>query len=214
MSEITTIPVTPFQQNCRIVLDGEGGALVIDPGGESDRIVKTLRDLDVEIREIWLTHSHVDHCGGVAALRRISDAPLSAHENEQMMRGNVREKICLAFGIPPGDMEDCPEPERFLSGGESLTFGPYEVKTLFTPGHSPGHISFYFPSLKTVISGDALFAGSIGRTDLPGGDHEQLLASIRRELWELPDETRVCSGHGPDTTIGQEKHSNPFLVGG
>lgn len=213
MNEITTILVTPFQQNCRIVLDGEGGALVIDPGGESDRILQTLRDLDVEMREIWLTHSHVDHCGGVAALLRASDVPLSGHENEALMRANVRE-ICLAYGIPPGDMEDCPEPSRYLSGGETLTFGSYEVKTLFTPGHSPGHVAFYFPALRTVISGDALFAGSIGRTDLPGGDHEQLLTSIRRELFELPDETRVRSGHGPDTTIGQEKRSNPFLVGG
>ena len=117
----------------------------------------------------------------------------------------------MLYGIPPGEMQSCPEPDVPIIGGEALSIAGYNFEVLFTPGHSPGHLCFYNSASHTLIAGDTLFAGSIGRTDLPGGDHVTLLRSIRQQLLVLPDDTRVLSGHGPDTTIGRERNSNPFL---
>jgi len=213
MLYIETLTITDFAQNCRILADPSSQtALVIDPGGSVEEILTVLNDKKLKCLEIWLTHSHLDHCGGVMKLQEATGAKLIAHPAEKEMRSHVKE-ICQAYGIPVGTMNNCPEPETYIHGGEVLSFGPYDFKVLFTPGHSPGHVSFFCPQQKFVISGDALFAGSIGRTDFPGGHHQTLLDSIRQQLFSLPDETRVLSGHGPDTTIGKEKRTNPFFVG-
>jgi hydroxyacylglutathione hydrolase len=211
MLDITTVPVTEFQQNARVVRCTETGELVIiDPGGDVDQIVDVVAKKKGRCVGIWLTHSHLDHCGGVAPLLKHYDVPLVAHPDEREMRAHVTD-IAAMYGLAATDWPNCPEPTQEVYGGEVLKVGQHAASVLFTPGHSPGHVSFYFASDNVVLSGDTLFQGSIGRTDLPGGDHEQLLASIRRELLSLPDATKVLSGHGANTIIGIERRSNPFL---
>ncbi len=211
MIYIEKIEVTGFAQNCRIL--GEPGtkkAVVVDPGGDIEKIVSALEKRTWNLEQIWLTHSHVDHCGGVQDLKDRTGAILYGHKGEAEMRSHVRE-ICSYYGIEPGTMKNCPEPDKYIDGGDILQIGPYEFKALFTPGHSPGHLSFYNADNKIVLAGDVLFAGSIGRTDLPGGDHKTLLDSVRTQLFTLPGDTKVLSGHGEDTTIKIEQETNPFF---
>lgn len=211
MIQIELLLVTDFAQNCRILGDPKSGdAVVVDPGGDVDLILSTLNKKGWKCKEIWLTHCHIDHCGGVKDLKDATMARVVGHRAEVEMRAHA-EDICRYYGIPLGKMRNCPEPDQYIEGGETLNFCGYEFKTLFTPGHSPGHIAFYNASQGFVLSGDALFAGSIGRTDLPGGDTDTLLNSVRTKLFTLPDETKVLSGHGEDTTIGVEKSTNPFF---
>lgn len=211
MIEIIELVVTPFSQNCRILSAG-GEAVVIDPGGDAPLILEELKKRGLILREIWLTHSHLDHCGGVSRILKAHQVPLIAHPIEATMRDHVVE-VASMYGAPPGMFENCPQPDVEITGGEKLKFQDAEFEALFTPGHSPGHISFYNPSGGYVIAGDVLFAGSIGRTDLPGGDHNLLLKSVREKLFVLPPETSVLSGHGPNTTIGTEMRDNPFFNG-
>lgn len=212
MLSITTIPVTVFSQNARIVACSETkSAIIVDPGGDSDLIIDALKGSGFTCSAVWLTHSHLDHCAGVARILEEFRVPLVAHPVEQAMRANV-QKIAQMYGLPPSEWMNCPEPTVEIRGGETLSVGKHDATVLFTPGHSPGHVAFYFAKDNVLVSGDALFQGSIGRTDLPGGNHEQLLASIRREILTLPDNTRVLSGHGEDTTVGEERLSNPFLA--
>lgn len=212
MLDIVTIPVTPFGQNARIVGCGETKeCVIVDPGGDSDVVLAALTRSGYSCKAVWLTHAHLDHCGGVQPILDALGVELVGHPGEEPMRANVR-RIAGMYGLSPDDWFDCPEPTRMISGGEVLTVGRHEADVLFTPGHSPGHVSFYFKADGVLLSGDALFEGSIGRTDLPGGNHEELLRSIRERILTLPDDTRVLSGHGPDTTVGRERRSNPFLV--
>jgi len=214
MLEIITFPVTSFPQNCRFLIDSESKeAVVIDPGGEAHRIISELENRSAKCVEIWLTHSHLDHCGGVRDLKEATGAKLTGHPEERSFRARV-EEICEMYGIPPGEMKNCPEPEQYITGGEVLSFANHSFEARFTPGHAPGHISFYCQERGVLIAGDTLFAGSIGRTDLPGGDYETLITSIREQILTLPDETVVLPGHGPDTTVGFERKNNPFLNGG
>lgn len=211
--QIETLVLTPFMQNTRIIsfADSEN-ALVIDPGGEASKIVSALNRLKKRCTQIWLTHSHVDHCGAVKELLAAGNPQLFAHPNEKEFRSNV-VSICRMYGIEPGSMQDCPEPHVEIAGGETLQFESASFDVLFTPGHSPGHLSFYNRQEGLVISGDVLFASSIGRTDLPGGNHGKLLESIRMLMETLPPDTRVLPGHGPETTLKREAASNPFLKG-
>lgn len=213
MIEIVPVVVTPFAQNCRILGDSESKrAIVIDPGGDVDVISGELASRRWTCEQIWLTHSHLDHCGGVKALKSASGARLYAHPDETMMRSNVR-KICSMYGLPPDGFDDCPEPDVSIRGGETLRFAELDFSVHFTPGHSPGHVVFYQKDMKVLLAGDTLFAGSIGRTDLPGGDYDTLMRSLQSVLMVLPDDTQVLSGHGENTTIGVERVSNPFLQG-
>ena len=221
MLKIETIPVTEFDQNARIVWsESSSEGVVVDPGGEPQKILGVAKALGVKLTQVWLTHSHLDHCGAVQPIVDELKIPVVAHPAEKMLRANV-QSIAQMYGMPEGDLKNCPEPDLVVRGGETLRVGSHEAVVLFTPGHSPGHVSFFFKADGIVVSGDTLFAGSIGRTDLPGGDTdlpggdtETLLKSIREELFSLPPETRVLSGHGPDTTIGHEARTNPFFVGG
>jgi glyoxylase-like metal-dependent hydrolase (beta-lactamase superfamily II) len=214
MLNIELFPVTDFQQNCRILWqDGTADALVIDPGGDGDRIEKFLISRKLRCAQIWLTHSHLDHCGGVSQLLRTNASiPLFAHQLEREFRSRV-EDIKDMYGIQGNSMTNCPEPTRYLEGEETLEFAGVSFTTLFTPGHSPGHICFYAPTEGLLLAGDTLFAGSIGRTDLPGGNHATLIKSIIEKILTLPDDTRVLSGHGPETRVGVERDTNPFLQG-
>jgi len=213
MLQIELLTITDFAQNCRIIADTKTkNAIVVDPGGDVRVILSRLKERGWLCQEIWLTHCHIDHCGGVKDLKDATSAKVLGHRAEVEMRAHA-EDICRYYGIPLGSMKNCPEPDQYIEGGETLNFCGFEFKTLFTPGHSPGHIAFYNEKESFVLAGDALFAGSIGRTDLPGGDTETLLTSIRTKLLTLPDNTRVLSGHGEDTTVGEERRTNPFLQG-
>ena len=210
MLDITLIEVTPFIQNCRILNEsGLSDAVVIDPGGDVELILSKLKEMGLTCKEIWLTHSHLDHCGGVKGLIDATGARLYGHQNEAFMRERV-EAFAALYGLQFG-MENCPEPDTYLQGGEVLSLGSSEFEVLFTPGHSPGHFCFYHKDSGQLIAGDTLFSGSIGRFDLPGADFKTFMASIRDTILTLPDDTKVLAGHGPDTEVGVEKRSNPFL---
>ena len=211
MRNYLSLLVTEFQQNARIIYaEGSSAAVIVDPGGEADRILREIKKLNLSVDQIWLTHSHIDHCGGVKKIKEETGAELLGHEGEKFMREGLLA-IADMYGISRTNFDNCPEPDTYLAGGEVLEFANTSFKVLFTPGHAPGHLCFYCEEDSTLVAGDTLFYQSIGRTDLPGGDHATLISSIRNELFVLPDDTKVLPGHGPDTTIGFEKENNPFL---
>ena len=201
--EILTFELTPFYENTFVLRDA-GEAIVIDPGESDPALLASLSDCTV--KAIINTHCHIDHCGGNAELVRHTNAPLLIHRNELPVLHSL-EQQGMMFGVRS---HPSPEPDAFLDEGDAVTVGTVSLKVLYTPGHSPGHISLAGDGFAFV--GDVLFAGSIGRTDLPGGDYAQLIQSIRTKLLTLPDDTEVLSGHGPTTTIGRERATNPFLV--
>ncbi len=213
MLEIEKIIVSPLMQNCRILhCRITNKSVLVDPGGDAERIIKHVEKSSSQLDSVWLTHSHLDHCGAVDKVLNKYNVRLYASKLETVMRSNV-ESVSELYGIPKGVFENCREPDIFIDDLESLNVGQYEFKVIFTPGHSPGHYSFYNKENSVLIAGDTLFNGSIGRSDLPGGDHELLMKSIKEKLLTLPAETKVLSGHGDDTEIAIEKSSNPFLNG-
>jgi len=202
--EILSFPVTPFIVNCLVLKDG-GEALVVDPGEATPAVLRSLDGCTV--RTIVNTHCHIDHCGGNAALKAETGAELVIHKDELQLLQHMAAQAMM-FGVP---VTSSPDPDRFLAEGDTVSVGEAALRVLHAPGHSPGHIVLVGDGY--VIAGDVLFAGSIGRTDLPGGDYDQLMESIRTKLLTLPDDTTVYTGHGPATTIGAERRGNPFLVG-
>ena len=210
--EISLIPVTDFQQNCRVLYNSESReAVVFDPGGDSNKIINFLKAKQLDLKGIYLTHSHIDHCGGVAGLLRFKEVDLYGHENEKIFRENVTMAATM-YGLNVQDFENCPEPTCLLCGGENIKILGQQVKVLATPGHSPGSLSYWFYEKNWLFSGDVLFRGSIGRTDLPAGNSGHLMQSIQDLVRDLPPLTHIYSGHGPDTTLEQEAESNPFLI--
>jgi len=201
------IPSGPLDVNCYILGCPESlEAVIIDPGGHGDRIISVIEELDLKVIALIDTHGHFDHIGGNAyLLSRMNPPRLYLHSNDLQYLRNAREHADY-WGM---QFDDSPEPTDLLRGGEVISAGYLKLQILHTPGHSPGSISVYLPG--HVFTGDALFNGSIGRTDLPGGNHALLLSSIRSELLSLPGETIVHPGHGPETTIENERLSNPFL---
>jgi hydroxyacylglutathione hydrolase len=200
--------VGPIQENCWIVRrDGSDRALVIDPGEEAERLAAAADDLGVTVEAILLTHTHFDHIGAVAPLARHTGAPVYCPELETPVLADIMRYVPWP-GFGPYESYDADET---VKGGERLTLAGLDIDVLFTPGHSPGHVSYSIPDELTLLSGDVLFQGSIGRTDLPGGDHRTLLDSIATLLATLPDETRVLPGHMGTTTLGRERATNPFL---
>ncbi len=204
---IKQLPVGMIQANCYIVGCEETGAgVVIDPGDEAERILAEVEAAGLTIKYILNTHAHFDHIMANAALVEATGAPLALHPLDlPLLRANGGAAL---FGM---EGAASPEPGLQLAEGDTLAFGSHSFQVLFTPGHTPGHVSFYEAGAGVIFDGDVLFAGGIGRTDLPGGDFETLLHSINEKLMVLPDETTVCSGHGPLTTIGQERAGNPWL---
>jgi hydroxyacylglutathione hydrolase len=199
--------VGPLQENCWIIhADGSEKALVIDPGEEADRLIQAIDDLSLTVEAILLTHTHFDHVGAVAPLARATGAPVYCPALEVPILRDINAYVFPGFG--PFESYD---PEETLTGGEHLTLAGLEIDVIFTPGHSPGHVSFSIPEHDALLSGDVLFQSSVGRTDLPGGDHRTLLDSIATLLNTLPDDTRVLPGHMGTTTLGRERATNPFL---
>jgi glyoxylase-like metal-dependent hydrolase (beta-lactamase superfamily II) len=203
MTDIQCLTVGPLQENCWIVRNGER-ALVVDPGDEEHRIISALGDTPVDA--ILLTHTHFDHVGAVAALARHTGAPVYCPEMEVRVLQDINSYVFPGFG--PFESYD---PEETVQGGEKLALAGLDIDVIFTPGHSPGHVSYSIPADGILLDGDVLFEGSVGRTDLPGGDHRTLLDSIATLLNTLPDETRVLPGHMGETTLGRERATNPFL---
>ena len=216
MLDIKTIVVTPYQQNARILMDNNTKeAVIIDPGGDSSNILAQLPS-NATLKAIWITHSHIDHVSGVVDILNhfmSSNVDVIAHAEDEFNRENLALQSQMMQFPYSGDFNI----SQSCDHDDILSVGSFEFRVLYTPGHAIGHVSFFCKEIdndfKTpiLIAGDALFKGSIGRTDLPGGDHRQLLSSISTHLFTLPLETTVCSGHGPDTTIGEERISNPFF---
>jgi hydroxyacylglutathione hydrolase len=197
----------PFQENCYAVWDEATGALAfVDPGDDGERLVAWARGMHLTPVAIWITHGHLDHVGGVAALRRAWHIPIYLHPSDRALY-DMAAQLAGAYGI---SIEQPPEPERFFFDGERLPLGGLEFQVMHAPGHAPGHVVIHGHGVAFV--GDCLFAGSIGRSDLPLADGAQLMRSLAR-IAALPPETRVLPGHGPETTIAEELRSNPFLTG-
>jgi glyoxylase-like metal-dependent hydrolase (beta-lactamase superfamily II) len=206
---VEIVPVTPFQQNCSIVRAASGKAAVVDPGGEPDKIMAAAQKVGAEIVKIWLTHGHLDHAGAAEEIKRRTGAPIEGpHREEIFWLTQIRESW-RKFGIEDG--EDC-APDRWLDDGDELELEGLKFGVAFTPGHTPGHVVIYNRDAKLAFVGDVLFAGSIGRTDFPRGDQATLIRSITEKLWPLGDDMRFVPGHGPMSTFGRERRSNPFVA--
>jgi hydroxyacylglutathione hydrolase len=205
------LTVGPFQENSYIIGDEDSGAgVVVDPGDEAARIALAVEQTDLEVGSIIVTHAHIDHVGAVAALADEYACPVLMHAESEPMLMQLPTQAMM-MGLKFGKV---PAVDRHISDGEMLEVGKLRLHSLYTPGHAPGHLAFYIEDEGVVLSGDALFAGSVGRVDLPGGSMEVLMRSIEERLLTLPDETWVYPGHGPQTSIGNERTSNPFLQGG
>ncbi len=204
---VKVLTVGPLQENTVLYIDEETGkAAVIDPGAEGERIIFALDSFSPEV--ILATHGHLDHIGQVGFLRRELDIPFYM---------NKRDEFLINNDIFPGfsemiDAYPCPKPDKYISEGDIIKIGNSQLKVIETPGHTPGGVCFFDEKNKVLIAGDTLFRGSVGRTDLPGGNSEELMKSLKR-LMELPEDTVVYCGHGPSTTIGAEKRTNPYITG-
>jgi glyoxylase-like metal-dependent hydrolase (beta-lactamase superfamily II) len=206
--KVVSIPNGRFVENCYLVIDEAGAeCAIIDPGEEADVIAQKVAAADVKPVAIWLTHAHIDHVLGVPRLKADSGAPVYLHPGDRMLYDHVAEQA-TAFGMRAAPL---PAPDRALAHDDLLRVGTLQFRVRHAPGHSPG--SVVFEGQGVAFAGDVLFQGSIGRTDLPGGDFETLIRSIERELLTLPDSTIVYCGHGPETTVGRERGANPFLSG-
>jgi hydroxyacylglutathione hydrolase len=206
------VPVTPFQQNCTVLFDEEEKrGVVVDPGGEVERIQAAIEQAGIAIEAIWLTHGHIDHAGGAMDLRdALGVEILGPHDGDREMLLRLAEQGRM-FGLsePVRNVT----PDRFLAEGDVVSFAGHHFAVLHCPGHSPGHVVFYNAAAKFAHVGDVLFNGSIGRTDLPGGDHAALIRSIKEKLLPLGDDIGFLCGHGPGGRFGDERRNNPFLVG-
>ncbi|MEJ8858492.1 MBL fold metallo-hydrolase [Variovorax robiniae] len=211
MLRYQTVPVTPFQQNSSIVwCDATKKAAIIDPGGDLDRLLAAVDKLGVSLEQIWLTHAHIDHAGGTGELaRRLALPIVGPHPGDQFWIDGLAQQSRM-FGFPPAEPF---VPTRWLDDGDSVTIGEETLSVRHCPGHTPGHVVFHSASAQRAFVGDVLFAGSIGRTDFPQGNHQQLIDSITQRLWPMGDETVFIPGHGPESSFGRERRSNPYVAG-
>jgi hydroxyacylglutathione hydrolase len=202
------IPVGPLQCNCSIVGDeSTREAMVIDPGDEIEEILTLIRKHNLQVKQIVITHAHIDHVGGAMKLRAATGAPILLNENDYALLKMLDVQATWIRVPPPGKVEI----DRSVTTGETVSAGSHTAQILHTPGHTEGSICLYFAGDKKLIAGDTLFAGSIGRTDLPGGSTQKIMRSLHDTVLALPDETVVVPGHGEMTMIGEERQSNPFL---
>lgn len=205
---VRSLAVGPFEMNCWIVGDPvsrEG--LIIDPGDEIDDLLAIVAEEKLRLKWILNTHAHIDHVAGVAEFKQRTGLPFHLHPEDGFWLP-LLPKQAAQFGLR---VPKVPQVDAALHEGDRFQIGTIEARVIHVPGHSPGHVCFHFPSERQLFCGDVLFAGSIGRTDLPGGDHDLLLAGIRAKLFPLGDDVQVHPGHGPDTTIGEERRHNPYV---
>jgi glyoxylase-like metal-dependent hydrolase (beta-lactamase superfamily II) len=202
--------VGPIQCNCSIIGDETTHeAMVIDPGDEIEKILSLLRKHNLQVKQIVITHAHIDHVGGAMKLRAATGAPILLNQNDYALLKMLDQQAAWVGMASPGTVEI----DQSLSAGDTVKAGSHSASVLHTPGHTEGSVCLYFPAEKLLLAGDTLFAGSIGRTDLPGGSMAKIMQSLRGTVLALPDDTVVVPGHGPRTTIGHERESNPWLVG-
>lgn len=205
------VPVTPFEQNCTVLwCEKTRQAAVIDPGGDIERILRLLQDEQLTLTRILVTHGHIDHAGGVAALAERSGVPIEGPHAEDRFWIEGMSQQSKMFGFPN---KRSFEPDRWLQDGDTVCFGEVELDVLHCPGHTPGHVVFFHAPSRLAQVGDVLFQGSIGRTDFPRGDHATLIRSIKERLFPLGDDVAFIPGHGPMSTFGEERRYNPFLSG-
>ena len=203
------LPVGPLQCNCSVIGDeSTREGLVIDPGDNIEDVVSIVRKHNLQIKQIVITHAHIDHVGGAMQLRAATGAPILLNQNDYALLKMLDAQAAWIGVAPPGKVEI----DHSVAQADSIKTGSLSADVIHTPGHTEGSICLYFPAEKKLIAGDTLFAGSIGRTDLPGGSFEKIIRSLHDKVLELPDDTVVIPGHGSLTTIGRERHSNPFLV--
>ncbi len=203
------IPVTPFQQNCAVLWDDDSKqAVVVDPGGDVDQILAAIEKAGVTVDRIWLTHGHLDHAGGAAQLRQaLSNVPIEGPDRRDAFLLQGLEEQGRAYGFALRNVT----PDRWLTEGDSVSLGEHSFEVLHCPGHTPGHVVYVNRTARFALVGDVLFQGSIGRTDFPYGDHGSLIRAITEKLLPLGDDVSFLCGHGPGSTIGAERRTNPFL---
>lgn len=212
MIEFRVVPVAPFAQNCSILWNpSTRKGAVVDPGGDIDRILEAAKEERVELEKILLTHGHIDHAGGTAELAKRLGIPIEGPEEEERFWIDALAQQSQRFGFPKVEGF---EPDRWLKDGDTVQVGGETLEVYHTPGHTPGHVIFFHRKAKLAIVGDVLFAGSIGRTDFPRGDFQTLIRSIRGKLWPLGSDVTFIPGHGPLSTFGEERRSNPFVADG
>lgn len=201
-------PVGPLQCNCSVIGDEKTHeAMVIDPGDQIEGILEILRQEKLTLKQIVITHAHIDHVGGAMKLKAATGAPILMNQNDHALLKMLDMQAAWIGMRPPGDVQV----DEAIGQGRVLKIGELTSNVIHTPGHTEGSICLYFPTEKKLIAGDTLFAGSIGRTDLPGGSMDKIMRSLHTKVLALPDETEVVPGHGPSTTIGEERETNPFL---
>ena len=211
MLQYLTIPVTAFQQNCSLVWDdATKQAAIIDPGGDLDELLAQADSRGLKLEQIWLTHAHIDHAGGTAELAARLKLPIiGPHPGDQFWIDGLPQQGTM-FGFPPSETFT---PTRWLHDGDTVELAGHVLHVRHCPGHTPGHVVFHAPQIDRAFVGDVLFAGSIGRTDFPQGDHDQLISSITQRLWPMGNETVFIPGHGPESTLGRERRTNPYVRG-
>lgn len=208
--KVAIIPVTPYQQNCSVLMCEETGrAAIVDPGGDLDVIVSNIERMGATPEKILITHGHMDHCAGTAELAARLKVPIEGpHADDQFLIELLPQKT----GHPGFPHAEAFTPDRWLASGDTVQFGNVTLEVRHCPGHTPGHIIFFIRAVQLALVGDVLFQGSIGRTDLPRGDHATLIRSIRNELWPLGDDVTFIPGHGPTSTFGEERRTNPYVA--
>lgn len=208
--KIAIIPVTPFEQNCSILACSETmHAAVVDPGGDLDRLQSTINKNGLILKKIWITHGHLDHCAGAAELSEFYDVPIEGPHQEDAFWINQLPEQSKRFGFNSNAKSFVPD--RWLNDGDTVILGNLKFKVEHCPGHTPGHIALINEAENIAIVGDLIFAGSIGRTDFPRGNHQDLIQAIKTKLFKYGDEMTFIPGHGPSSTFGQERLHNPFL---
>jgi hydroxyacylglutathione hydrolase len=208
--QCTIVPVTAYQQNCSIIkCMSTAKAAIVDPGGDVEQILQALEKMEATPEKIILTHGHMDHCAASDVLRQQLKIPIEGPQKEDDFWIAKLPEWCQMSGFPHADAF---VPDRWLEDGDTVTVGEQTLKVLHTPGHTPGHVVFFNEAQKVAWVGDVLFQGSIGRTDFPMGNHEELIASIREKLFPLGDDITFIPGHGPTSTFGQERQTNPFVA--
>jgi glyoxylase-like metal-dependent hydrolase (beta-lactamase superfamily II) len=211
MLRYQTLPVTAFQQNCSLVWDeATRRAAVIDPGGDLPRLLGEAERLDLALEQIWLTHAHIDHAGATAELAETLALPIIGPHPADQFWIDLLPQQSVMFGFPQARHFT---PTRWLHDGDTVELAGHVLHVRHCPGHTPGHVVFHSPEMKRAFVGDVLFAGSIGRTDFPQGDHATLIASITQRLWPMGDDTVFVPGHGPESSFGEERRTNPYVRG-